>query len=60
MKSFFIFFTSVALGMPKQTHNSKFTIIPEIRYEFSGGAGHYNYAPSVIQDEYTDQIRIYL
>ncbi|MBK5720655.1 hypothetical protein JGH11_07200 [Dysgonomonas sp. Marseille-P4677] len=27
-------------------------LIPEINYEFSGGAGHYNYAPSVIQDEY--------
>lgn len=28
------------------------TIIPEIKYEFSGGAGHYNYAPSIIQDQY--------
>jgi hypothetical protein len=27
-------------------------ISPEIKYEFSGGAGHYNYAPSVIQDKY--------
>lgn len=27
-------------------------ITPEVNYEFSGGAGHYNYAPSVIQDEY--------
>lgn len=26
--------------------------IPEVNYEFSGGAGFYNYAPSVIQDEY--------
>lgn len=25
---------------------------PEIKYEFGGGAGHYNYAPSAIQDEY--------
>jgi hypothetical protein len=24
----------------------------EVRYELSGGAGHYNYAPSFIQDEY--------
>jgi hypothetical protein len=27
-------------------------VIPEVNYEFSGGAGFYNYAPSVIQDEY--------
>lgn len=26
--------------------------VPEIRYELSGGAGHYNYAPSFIIDEY--------
>jgi hypothetical protein len=25
---------------------------PEINYEFGGGAGHYNYAPSAIEDEY--------
>jgi hypothetical protein len=28
------------------------TITPDVNYEFSGGAGHYNYAPSVIQDKY--------
>jgi len=27
-------------------------LIPKIRYEISGGAGHYNYAPSAIQDKY--------
>lgn len=27
-------------------------IVPEIKYEFSGGAGHYDYAPSFIIDEY--------
>jgi hypothetical protein len=27
-------------------------IAPIIRYELSGGAGHYNYAPSFIQDDY--------
>ena len=27
-------------------------IVPEIRYELSGGAGHYDYAPSFIMDEY--------
>ena len=28
------------------------TIKPIIRYEISGGAGHYNYAPSAIVDKY--------
>jgi len=28
------------------------TVVPEVNYEFSGGAGFYNYAPSVVQDEY--------
>jgi hypothetical protein len=33
--------------------NSKEGVVqPEIRYELSGGAGHYNYAPSVIEDQY--------
>jgi hypothetical protein len=27
-------------------------ITPYIKYELSGGAGHYNYAPSVIEDKY--------
>lgn len=27
-------------------------VTPEVNYEFSGGAGRYDYAPSVIQDEY--------
>lgn len=27
-------------------------VTPVIEYEFSGGAGHYNYAPSVIEDKY--------
>ena len=27
-------------------------LTPQIRYEFSGGAGHYNYAPSIIEDQY--------
>ena len=27
-------------------------VTPEVNYEFSGGAGHYDYAPSVIQDQY--------
>lgn len=27
-------------------------VTPVIRYELSGGAGHYNYAPSFIQDKY--------
>ena len=27
-------------------------LTPQIQYEFSGGAGHYNYAPSIIEDQY--------
>lgn len=30
----------------------QFSAVPHVKYEFSGGAGHYNYAPSIIQDEY--------
>lgn len=32
--------------------NEPQTLTPQIRYEFSGGAGHYNYAPSIIEDQY--------
>jgi hypothetical protein len=32
--------------------NKEQIITPEVQYEFSGGAGHYNYAPSIIQDKY--------
>ncbi len=28
------------------------TVQPRVRYEFGGGAGHYDYAPSVIEDGY--------
>ncbi len=36
----------------KGKNSSSQTVVPEIRYELSGGAGHYNYAPSVIEDQY--------
>ena len=54
MKSFFICLIVVLLwGCQSRTDSEKpLTITPQIRYEFSGGAGHYNYAPSVIQDQY--------
>ncbi len=32
--------------------NHDTTVIPKVKYEFSAGAGHYNYAPSFIKDEY--------
>lgn len=35
---------------PKATKSNDYK--PEIKYEFGGGAGHYNYAPSAIEDEY--------
>jgi hypothetical protein len=28
------------------------TVTPVVKYEFGGGAGHYNYAPSFIKDKY--------
>ena len=35
------------------THTKKgLPIVPEIKYALSGGAGHYDYAPSFIIDEY--------
>lgn len=44
---------SLVLGFCLSTGiESKAQVIPEVNYEFSGGAGMYNYAPSVIQDEY--------
>ena len=39
-------------GCKNNNSNKPQTLIPQIRYEFSGGAGHYNYAPSIIQDQY--------
>ena len=49
----YICLTLLALSSCKNNDdNSPQTLTPQIRYEFSGGAGHYNYAPSIIQDEY--------
>ncbi|GHT12823.1 hypothetical protein AGMMS4956_08020 [Bacteroidia bacterium] len=39
----------------KSNNNEQRTITPRIQYEFSGGAGRYNYAPSII--EYQHGIR---
>ena len=33
-------------------------LTPQIRYEFSGGAGHYNYAPSIIASGTALYVRI--
>src|SRR5690554_2991288 len=57
MRYFFIFFALVLLwGCQSKTNSNGeqplATTTPQIKYEFSGGAGHYNYAPSIIQDEY--------
>jgi len=35
-----------------KNNNAQHLSTPFIQYEFSGGAGHYDYAPSIIQDEY--------
>ena len=56
MRYFFIFFALVLLWRCQSKINGDseppVAITPRIKYEFSGGAGHYNYAPSIIQDEY--------
>ncbi len=56
MRYFFIFFALVLLwGCQSKINGDSeppVAITPRIKYEFSGGAGHYNYAPSIIQDEY--------
>lgn len=36
----------------RNTYGKGLSIVPEIKYEFSGGAGHYDYAPSFIIDGY--------
>ncbi|MDR2057477.1 MAG: hypothetical protein LBP83_04195 [Dysgonamonadaceae bacterium] len=52
-RKIFIYLAFVILsGCKGYNSNEPHTIIPQIQYEFSGGAGHYNYAPSIIQDEY--------
>ncbi|MEN6456865.1 MAG: hypothetical protein ABFD10_21620 [Prolixibacteraceae bacterium] len=49
----FIFLTLVAqLGCKNKDNGAPPVIVPQVRYELSGGAGHYNYAPSIIQDQY--------
>ena len=40
------------LGCKGNDGNEPQALTPQIRYEFSGGAGHYNYAPSIIEDQY--------
>lgn len=56
MRYFFIYFGLVLLwgcqSKIKGDSEPPIAITPRIKYEFSGGAGHYNYAPSIIQDEY--------
>lgn len=47
-----LFIVVLLLGCNSNDGNQARTIAPQIRYEFSGGAGHYNYAPSIIQDQY--------
>lgn len=42
----FLIFSSFDIGAQKKM------ITPVVRYELSGGAGHYDYAPSFIRDKY--------
>lgn len=53
IKSVILFLTLLSLlGYKKDAERENNLIVPKIRYELSGGAGHYNYAPSVIEDKY--------
>ena len=54
MKSLYILLISCLIMLSCAGVSEKSGIIEpkEVKYELSGGAGHYNYAPSVIQDEY--------
>jgi hypothetical protein len=56
-KRIFLYFAIVLLSGCKSNNDSNEpgTITPLVQYEFSGGAGHYNYAPSII--EYRHGIR---
>ncbi len=47
-----IYLVLVMLFGCKGNHQEQHTIIPRIQYELGGGAGHYNYAPSAIEDKY--------
>lgn len=55
-----LYFASVIIGVSifvfsfrnEENTNQQAPVTPEVNFEFSGGAGHYDYAPSVIQDEY--------
>lgn len=42
----------VTFGFKSINDRKAQTIAPTIQYELSGGAGYYNYAPSVIENEY--------
>ena len=54
MKSLYVLLISTLIIASCAGESDKLgQILPkEVKYELSGGAGHYNYAPSVIQDEY--------
>lgn len=49
---YLLFILSLFFGCQNIKKDIPQSITPLVRYEFSGGAGHYNYAPSIIQDKY--------
>lgn len=53
VKCLFICFVAIILfGCESNNGSGGGLLTPVVQYEFSGGAGHYNYAPSIIQDQY--------
>ncbi len=52
-RTFLLYLVVIALfGCKKNNNEEPQLTSAQIRYELSGGAGHYNYAPSVIEDKY--------
>ena len=54
MKSLYVLVISalIMISCSEVPEKSGQILLKEVRYELGGGAGYYNYAPSVIEDEY--------
>ena len=52
MKKILLFVLTALLLLSCAPKPSDGPIVPKVRYELSGGAGHYDYAPSFIKDKY--------
>lgn len=50
--SFVLLALATLFGCKSNSNDKPTTIAPQVKYELSGGAGHYDYAPSAIVDKY--------